>query len=379
MSLTQGARSGCRERRLYGGACSAISRSSRTRASSGVAQTTGVTVVARRTISPDPPALLRRGEVAADAGPDVAGHADVEHPRVLVPEDVDAGCVRQVVGEVPLPAGLLRHPGCELAQLFQGGDAQPADPCDQPVQDVDGGPRVDQRPVVGRGRGVEMPGEGGQPVVHHLVAADHVPGQVCGVQDHRPRPPVAGSAAGRLEEGDVERRVVGHQDAAAGELEEGRQHRLERGSAGHHDVGDAGQHRDERRDRRSRVDQGLELPEHLAAAYLDRPDLGDPGVGRGAAGGLQVDDDERDLEQRRAQLVQRGLHGAGAGVPQRDGSGCRDHACDHKERGRQPRPTRGTDPPAGRVPGCRGWSGPGRRLDGDARRVPSGPGREGTA
>ena len=40
-------------------------------------------------------------------------------------------------------------------------------------------------------------------------------------------------------------------------------------------VGDAGEHGDERRDRRARVDQGLELAEHLAAAHLDRADLGD--------------------------------------------------------------------------------------------------------
>ena len=51
VSLTHGARSGWRERRLYGGLCWAIRRSSRTCASSVVAQTIGVTDVASWTIS----------------------------------------------------------------------------------------------------------------------------------------------------------------------------------------------------------------------------------------------------------------------------------------------------------------------------------------
>ncbi|GAB3169262.1 hypothetical protein GCM10027059_33780 [Myceligenerans halotolerans] len=51
VSRTHTARSGCLERRLYRGSCSAISRSSRTWASSGVAHTTGVTRSAIRTIS----------------------------------------------------------------------------------------------------------------------------------------------------------------------------------------------------------------------------------------------------------------------------------------------------------------------------------------
>src|SRR3954451_5390928 len=46
VSLSQGARSGRRERRLYGGQCSAISRISRTRASNAVAHGTGLTLAA---------------------------------------------------------------------------------------------------------------------------------------------------------------------------------------------------------------------------------------------------------------------------------------------------------------------------------------------
>ena len=54
------------------------------------------------------------------------------------------------------------------------------------------------------------------------------------------------------------------------------------------------------------IDQGLELAEHLAAAHLDRADLGDH-VGLGAAGGLQVDDAERHLGQMGAKIIKRGL------------------------------------------------------------------------
>ena len=54
---------------------------------------------------------------------------------------------------------------------------------------------------------------------------------------------------------------------------------------------------------------GLELAENLAAAHLDRPDLGD-GVGlRRAAGGLEVDDDERRGDQGCAEFIQGGLDG----------------------------------------------------------------------
>ena len=43
----------------------------------------------------------------------------------------------------------------------------------------------------------------------------------------------------------------------------------------------------------ARVDEGLELAEHLPAANLDRADLGDRVVAGAAAGGLEVDDGER--------------------------------------------------------------------------------------
>ena len=54
-----------------------------------------------------------------------------------------------------------------------------------------------------------------------------------------------------------------------------------------------------------RIDQGGELADDLAAAHLDRTDLGDRvsvsvrGGVRPRSGGLEVDDDERGVPQRR--------------------------------------------------------------------------------
>ena len=78
-----------------------------------------------------------------------------------------------------------------------------------------------------------------------------------------------------LEEAHVERRVVRHQHASRRELQERRQRGLDGRSVGNHGIADAGQHRDERRDLGVRVDQRLELAQDLAAADLDRADLGD--------------------------------------------------------------------------------------------------------
>ena len=56
------------------------------------------------------------------------------------------------------------------------------------------------------------------------------------------------------------------------------------------------------------VHERLELAEHLAAAHLDRADLRDRAVRGRAARGLEVHDDERDVRQRGAQVVQGRLH-----------------------------------------------------------------------
>ena len=154
-------------------------------------------------------------------------------------------------------------------------------------------------------------------MVAGLVLHDQLPGQVHGVEHPEPRPRMPGGARRLLEERHVEPGVVRDEHAVAGELEERRQHRLDPRRLRDHRVGDAGEHLDEHGDRLARPDQGLELAEDLAAPDLDRPDLGDRRRGRAAAGGLQVDDDEGDVAQRRAEVVQGALDrpDARAGTP----------------------------------------------------------------
>ena len=113
-----------------------------------------------------------------------------------------------------------------------------------------------------------------------------------------------------VQEREVEPGVVRDEDRAATELQERRQDLLDRRLGGDRSVVDAGQVRDERRDRDLGVDQRLERSDALAAEVLDRPDLGDPAVGGGAARGLEVHHAERDLVERDAQ-VERGLDGRG--------------------------------------------------------------------
>ena len=103
-----------------------------------------------------------------------------------------------------------------------------------------------------------------------------------------------------------------HEYAAGGQLEEAGQHLGDAGRLDDHGVGDAGEHRDKRRDALLGIHQRLKLAQHLATAHLDRTDLGDarPGLRR-AARGLEVDDAERDVAQRSTEVVEAGLVGEG--------------------------------------------------------------------
>ena len=261
-------------------------------------------------------ALLRRREVAAHALPQRGRRrADVQHLVARSAEQVHAGAVRQTVGERALATDVLRDRVGRGGEVLEVRDAQRSQPAQERVQDVDRRLRVRERPVVGRHGRVEQGGERGQLVVGRLVARDDPAGEPHGVQHLVAGPRVPGAGGGRLEEADVERRVVRDEHRAAGELQEARQHLLDGRCADEHRGGDAGEHLDERRDRSARVDQGLELAEHLAAADLDRTDLRDRAVGRGPAGRLEVDDDERHVRQRRAEIVERGLVRPCARVP----------------------------------------------------------------
>ena len=172
------------------------------------------------------------------------------------------------------------------------------------MQHVDGRARVGESAMYRLGRGVEEAGERAELAVGHFVAGEDAPREHGGVDDRERRPGHVERRARVAQEAHVERCVVGHEHAATGELEEGRQHRLDARRHRHHGVGDAGEHADERRDRHTRVDQGLELAENLAGAHLHRADLGDRVRSRGASGGLQVDDGERGVAQGLVELVE---------------------------------------------------------------------------
>jgi hypothetical protein len=183
-----------------------------------------------------------------------------------------------------------------------------AQPADQRVQHVDRGAGVVEGPVAGQPGGLQPAGEGGQLVVGHFVADQYAPGHGRGVEHDRLGPRVSVLGARRLQEPGVVRRVVSHPHRVAGELQEGRQHRLEARRRGDHGLGDPGQDGDERRDPLTRVDQRRELAEQLAALHLDRADLGDAGAVGRAAGRFQVDHDERGREQRaRPRVVEEGV------------------------------------------------------------------------
>ena len=161
----------------------------------------------------------------------------------------------------------------------------------------------------------EARGQRAEPAVGHLVA-DQAAGQGDGVDLHRVVAGVPGPLERGAQEGDVEADVVADDHGAPQELEQRRQHRLDARRRRDHRVGEPGEHGDLRRDRPARVDERLERAEALAAADLDRADLGDGVVGAVAAGGLEVEDAERDVGQRRAEVVEAALHGCGrAGDP----------------------------------------------------------------
>ena len=136
----------------------------------------------------------------------------------------------------------------ELAQILDGVHAEIADPLDQPVQHVHGGLGVGQRAMVRGGGGMEVPGQGRQPAVGHLVAQQDLPGQGRCV-DHRPagiRIPQASQARRRkpMSNGALWATITVPWAKARNDGSTWRS----AGCVGHHLVGDAGQHRNQWRD-----------------------------------------------------------------------------------------------------------------------------------
>src|SRR5699024_11394655 len=98
------------------------------------------------------------------------------------------------------------------AEVLEGGGARSAEPLDDRVQHVDGGPGVGERAMVRGDARPDMTGEGGEPVVADLVAAEHRARAGEGVQLPGPGPGDAAGRGLRAEAADVEAGVVRHQD-----------------------------------------------------------------------------------------------------------------------------------------------------------------------
>jgi hypothetical protein len=107
-----------------------------------------------------------------------------------------------------------------------------------------------------------------------------------------------------VQEPEVEAGVVGHEHRVAEELDQGGEDGLHGRRFPDRVVVDAGEVGDERGDGNAGIDQGVKRADSLATAVLHRPDLGDPRLGRRAAGRLQVHAGERDLVKRDPEVLE---------------------------------------------------------------------------
>ena len=238
-------------------------------------------------------------EVGLHPCAEVAGLPDVEDAVVPADEPVHAGRVRQSVGEPDLAE--VGSPSCadDLAEIAERQDAQPAAEIEQPVQDLRARHRVVERSV---GRLHACPEVLGQRLQTNVgdVRPHDPPGELGGAHGRPAQEGVIEPGEVLVQEREVEASVVGHEHRVTGELEERRQHRLDRRFASDQEVVDPREVGDERGDRLFGVDQRVERPDALAPRDLDRPDLRDPRVPGRPAGRLEIDDHERDLSQRHA-------------------------------------------------------------------------------
>lgn len=196
------------------------------------------------------PAPVVAVEAGADPGADVPGLPHVEDgPGARgggrAAEEVDARGAGQAVGHADLPV-VGAAPGAQgLPEVAEGEDAEAASEVEQPVEDLGAGLGVRQGAVPGTGGRAQERRHGREPDVGDVRAEDAA-GEL-GRAGRRPGGPLVGQAVGLVtEEPVVEGGVVGDQDGAPGELQEGGQHRLDgrpspdRGVVDPREVGDEG-------------------------------------------------------------------------------------------------------------------------------------------
>ena len=247
-------------------------------------------------------------EVGADSGAQVLCLADVYHRPVPVAEEVDAGEPGEAVAEPDLAVVRGTPGGGELQQVLEHGHPDGPGPLQERIEDVERGGGVLECAVDRGDRGSHVSGERRQPQVGNLLSPQPA-GQRRGVNRTIGRRRVSEGERCGTDEGEVEPDVVTDHHGVSDELEERGKGGLDRRRPYHHGVGDPGEDRDERRDRRPRVDERLERAEHLAPANFHRTDLGDPAIDGRPARRLQVEHAERYVEERCAEVVKAGLNG----------------------------------------------------------------------
>ncbi len=246
-------------------------------------------------------------EVVARAAPQVLGLADVQGGALLVAHDVHARCGRQALGERDLVVVAARARLAEARHLLQRAHALLLQPAEEQEQQLRRGLRVLQGAVHRLHAGVEAVGERAQRAA--LLRAE-LARQAQRVE-RRPREGAALQARELVvEEAQVELGVVRHQHRAGRELDEARQHDLDRRRVGDRRVVDAGDAGDHLGDADARVHQRRERVDLAAALEAHGADLGDLGEAGGGAGGLEVDHGEGDA----GEVVAQGLPGAEAHV-----------------------------------------------------------------
>ena len=268
------------------------------------------------------------GEVAPHSGPQVGRLAHVEHPTSGVAEQVHARRAGESVGE-----GQLRRLGMggragEGEEIVEGEDAEGRPPARA------GGGAGRRWPARRRG-----PGDG----AGDRAGAESPGCRACSWGRRRARGAGrarrcrrSGSAAGRGRRAPGRRRGSDRSKRTLWPTKTASPMNSSRlgSTASIRGAGPTiwdvmpGQHGDGRRDRPLGIDHGVEGAEALAAPHLDRSDLADAVVVRRTSRGLEVEDAERDVDQRCAEVVEAGLpRGSTAGAasaqfgPRRVGSG----------------------------------------------------------
>ena len=237
-------------------------------------------------------------EVRAQPRPQVTRAADVQHLVETVTEEVDPRYGRGAERQRALLVHAARARRGELAQVGDGRRSTLLGEADQPEQHLGRRLRVGQRAVARADRGAEEVRERGEARAGD-AATENAARERDGV-DHGRREPRPGQALRlAVEEGEVEARVVRHEDGVSGEGEEAAHRGADRRGSPELRVAQPCERRDDAVERDARVRERLELLRQLETAYAHGADLADPRRPGTKARRLEVDDHvRRRLEEK---------------------------------------------------------------------------------